>query len=371
MKPAGKRPPRKKPVTSFDVARRARVSRATVSFVLNEVAGEKISAGTRERVLKVARELGYVPHAAGKALARRRTENVALVYTRTYHHLASHSIMLRLIDGLMQAVHDHGLHLMIDAVEEGTTGTNLLKLARANHIDGLIMLEPRLNDEQLPSLAADHFPVVLVGSLPGTQLCSIDIDNTEAARLAVAHLVGLGHREIACITNAPANFTAAAARLSGYRTALEQHGLPFRSSLVRYGNFNPESGYVGMSSLLAAGERFTAVFVASDAVAFGALRAIAERGLAVPGDVAVFGFDNVVDSLYARPPLSTVSFPVEQHGRRSGEILFELMNGKLAPPYQELTPFEIIVRESSGRPREGYPASSSNWNETQSKEVLT
>jgi DNA-binding LacI/PurR family transcriptional regulator len=386
MKPAGKKPARKKPVTSFDVARRAKVSRATVSFVLNQVAEEKISAGTKERVLKAARDLGYVPHAAGKALARRKTENIALVYTRTYHHLASHSIMLRLIDGLMQTVHDRGLHLMIDAVEEGTSGTNLLKLARANHIDGLIMLEPRTDDEQLLALAADRFPVVLVGSLPGTDLCSIDIDNTEAARLAVEHLISLGHRDIACITNAPAHFTAASARLAGYQLGLAGGGIPERPSLIRHGNFNPESGYAAMRSLLAGPEIPSAVFVASDAVAFGALRAIAEAGLVVPGDIAVFGFDNVVDSLYSRPPLSTVSFPVERHGRRSGEILFELMNGKLSPPYQELTPFEIVVRESSGGssiPREPPGgssarresserdlASSSNWKDMQSKEVL-
>jgi LacI family transcriptional regulator len=135
-----------------------------------------------------------------------------------------------------------------------------------------------------------------------------------------------------------------------------------------------------MQILLAGRPLPTAVFVASDAVAFGALRAIAEAGLQVPRDIAVFGFDNVVDSLYSQPPLSTVSFPVEQHGRRSGEILFELMNGKLSPPHHELTPFEIILRESSGGSRGGsaagspdparHLASSSNWKDNQSKEVL-
>ncbi len=318
-----------------------------MSFVLNAVAHIKISDKTRARVLKAARDLGYVPDAAGKALARRKTENIALVYTRTYHHLASHSIMLRLIDGLMEAVRDHNLRLMIDAVEEGTTGTNLLGLARANHIDGLIMLEPRVDDGQLLTLARDRFPVVLVGTLPDIDLCSVDIDNTEAARHAVEHLVTLGHRRIGCITNAPAQFTAAAARLAGYERALRDHDLKADRSIVRYGNFNPESGLAAMRSILAETQRPTAVFVASDSVALGVLRAIAEAGLRVPGDIAVIGFDNIVDSAFASPPLSTVSFPVEEHGRRSGEILFELMNGRRFPPSQEITPFEIVVRESS------------------------
>jgi DNA-binding LacI/PurR family transcriptional regulator len=366
-----RKPDRKKTVTSFDVARRAGVSRATVSFVLNQVTHIKISPKTRARVLKAARDLGYVPDAAGKALARRKTENIALVYTRTYHHLASHSIMLRLIDGLMEVVRDHNLRLMIDAVDEGTSGTNLLRLARASHIDGLIMLEPRTGDGQLLTLAKDRFPVVLVGSVPDIDLCSVDIDNAEAARQAVEHLVGLGHRRIGCITNAPAHFTAASSRLAGYQRALRDHGLPEDPALVRHGGFNPQSGYTAMQSILAEKKRPTAVFVASDSVAFGALRAITQAGLRVPQDIAVFGFDNVVDSAFSCPPLSTVSFPVEQHGRRSGEILFELMNGKRSPPCQELTPFEIVIRESTAGSvavqRE--QASSSNWKDHQSKEV--
>lgn len=374
------RPKGRKAATSFDVARRARVSRTTVSFVMNDVVDAKISARTRERVLKAARELGYFPNASGKALARRRTENIALVYTRSYHHIACHSILLRLIDGLMQVAHERNLRLMIDAVDEGTSGNNILKLARAKHIDGLIMLEPRTDDPQLLALARDRFPVVLIGTLPGTDLCSIDIDNTEAARTAVEHLFSGGHRRIGCITNAPPQFTASTARLAGYRRALEDHDVPFQRSLVRFGHFNPESGYGAMRSLLAEKERPTAVFVASDTVAIGSLRAIAERGLRVPDDIAVFGFDDIVDSLYTTPPLSTVRFDVEKHGRRSAEILYDLMNGEASAPRHETTPFQLVLRASSsaGSPAAGRRisrtrvphASSSNWKKRQSEEVF-
>jgi DNA-binding LacI/PurR family transcriptional regulator len=367
-------PGRKKAATSYDVARRARVSRATVSFVMNEVSEAKISARTRNRVLKAAQDLGYFPDAAGKALARRKTENIALVYTQSYHHLACHSIIPRLIDGLMSVVHQNRLRLMIDSVEEGTSGTNLLALARANHIDGLIMLEPRTGDRQLLALARDGFPVVLIGSLPGVKLCSIDIDNREAARLVVEHLISLGHERIGCITNAPLQFTAAAARLAGYQAALKDHGIPFRRSLVRFGGFSPESGRVAMKNMLRLRPLPSAVFVASDEVALGALRATGEAGLSVPRDIALFGFDNIVDSRYASPPLSTVSFPVEDHGRRSAEMLFELMNGRISPPHHETTPFALVIRESSavaeeeGRPRK-QQASSSNWKDNLSEEV--
>jgi LacI family transcriptional regulator len=193
---------------------------------MNDVADAKISAVTRGRVLKAARQLGCVPNASGKALAQRKTENIALVYTRSYHHIACHSILLRLIDGLMQLTHRRNLRLLIDAVEEGTSGNNILKLARANHIDGLIMLEPRTDDQQLLALAQDRFPVVLIGTLPGTDLCSIDIDNTEAAHGAVEHLITGGHSRIGCITNAPPQFTAATARLAGLSQATRWPSAP-------------------------------------------------------------------------------------------------------------------------------------------------
>ena len=366
----------KRTVTSFDVARASHVSRTTVSFVMNDVAGAKISPETRARVLKAARELGYVPNASGKALAQRKTENIALVYTRSYHHIACHSILLRLIDGLMQLAHKRNLRLMIDAVEEGTSGNNILKLARANHIDGLIMLEPRTDDQQLLALARDRFPVVLIGTLPGTDLCSIDIDNTEAAHGAVEHLITAGHSRIGCITNAPPQFTAATARLAGYQRALHSHGIPFQPSLVRFGNFNPDSGYAAMQSMLKEKNPPTAVFVASDTVAIGSLRAIAERGLRIPQDIAVFGFDDIVDSQYTSPPLSTVRFDVEEHGRRSAEILYDLMNGNLRAPHHETTPFQLVLRASSSTGRRAARthtphASSSNWKKTQSEEVYS
>lgn len=189
------------------------------------------------------------------------------------------------------------------------------------------------------------------------------------------HLIGMGHRRIGCITNAPLQFTAAAARLAGYQAALRANGIPFRRSLVRYGGFSPESGHAAMKSMLRERALPSAVFVASDEVAFGALRAIAEAGLSVPRDIAVFGFDNIVDSPYASPPLSTVSFPVEEHGRRSAEILFELMNGRIAPPHHETTPFELVPRESSAiaetaATAQRQLASSSNWKDNQSEEVF-
>ena len=379
-------------VTSFDVARRAGVSRTTVSFVLNGIVDSKISEKTKARVRKAARELAYVPNAAAKALVRRRTENIGLVYTRSYHHMATNAFFLRLMDGLMQFVHERGLRLVIDSIDGRPADTNPLHLARAKHIDGLILLEPKKDDPQLAALARERFPVVLIGTAPGVGVCSIDIDNTDAARQAVAYLVAQGHRRIACITNAPLSFTAASARLAGYRQALRDAGIRYDPSLVGIGRFHPESGYQAMKTLLRARTPPTAVFVASDTVALGSVRAIHERRLRIPEDIAVFGFDNIVESRYTSPPLSTVSFPVEEHGKRSGELLLEVMATGVTAARHMTTPVELVIRESTtnragkaadsrGRPdthqgrARGRPprtrttASSSNWERTQSEEV--
>ena len=170
---------RKKAVTSHDVARRARVSRATVSFVLNDVVNEKISEVTRARVLKATRELGYVPNAAGKALARRKTENIALVYTRSYHHIASHSILLRLIDGLMEVVHERNLRLMIDAVDESDQRHQRAEAgARQPHRRADHAGAARPTTQQLLALARDRFPVVLVGQRCRAATCAPSTSTT-------------------------------------------------------------------------------------------------------------------------------------------------------------------------------------------------
>lgn len=333
-------------VTSFDVARRAGVSRSTVSLVLNRVEKPVISEQTKRRVFKAAQELGYVPHAAGKALASQRTKNIGLVFSRSQ---ASHGFLLQVIQGLVQFTRDNDLRLLLDTFEDSGRDS-ILELTRAKHIDGLVMFEPRTGDPTLHLLAEDAFPIVLIGSLPTENLCSIDIDNRRAARRVVEHLADTGARRIACITNAPPSYTASLSRLQGYRDALKAGGLPYDDSLVRHGDFSSESGYHAMKELLA--EHFPGmdgVFVASDTVAFGALRAIHESSVKIPDDVAVAGFDDIPLARYANPPLTTMQFSGVEEGRRAGEMLNALIEGRVKPGFHEKAAARLVVRESTQR----------------------
>jgi len=204
-------------VTSQDVADAAGVSRTTVSLVLNDVKGIQISEDTRQRVIRAAKELAYVPDAAARALASRRAQIIGLVLVRSAKHITSDAFLTQVLENLLDVVHEHELRLLIDIIEPQHQKEAYLHLVRSKHIDGLILSGPRFDDEALSALEDHDFPTVLMGQLPGTGLCSVDVDNRKAACEAVEHLLQHGHQRIACITNAPLLYTAATDRLNGYR----------------------------------------------------------------------------------------------------------------------------------------------------------
>jgi LacI family transcriptional regulator len=335
-------------VTGQEVARRAGVSRTTVSLVLNNVPGIQISEQTRQRVLKIAKDLGYVPEAAAQALASRRAGIVGLILTRSPHHIASDVFLTEILNTLVEMVHVSDMHLLLDIVQEVHHREIYLELARARRIDGIIFSGPKFDDQALRALEMEGFPTVLMGQLPGTSFYSVDVDNRAAANMAVTHLLNLGYQRIACITNASLAYTAAADRLAGYREALESAGLGYDECLVRFGNFDLESGYEQMSRLLQIEPRPEAVFVASDVVAFGAVAAIRENGLNIPEDIALVGFDDVPFARYVDPPLTTVALPAPELARKSSELLFRLIQGEKPVEKNLLLDTHLVVRQSCG-----------------------
>ena len=337
-----------KRVTSRDVAKKAGVSRTTVSLVLNDVRGVQISEETRERVIETAHELGYVPNAAAQALASRRAQIIGLILTRNPHHISSDAFLNQILDGLISAAHEHSIRLLIDIVEVQHQQKAYRELVQAKRIDGLILSGPRFDDDALLSLQQDRFPTVLMGQLPGTDFFSVDIDNFSAAEQAVEHLVKLGHERIACITHAAPTYTAAADRLDGYRHVLITHDMPYDEAYVRYGDFDPDSGYQQMRELLSLTRIPSAVFVASDVVAIGAKAAIVEKGLRIPGDIALVGFDDIPLARYLDPPLTTVRLPASELATRASQMLVQLINNETPAEKLVLLESQLIVRQSCG-----------------------
>jgi len=341
----------RKRVTSQDVAELAGVSRTTVSFVLNNVPGVRIAEETRRRVLEAARELGYFPHAAARSLVTQRSNLIGFVLCQSPDRVFSDAFLPEVLRGVGDVARPAGFRVLVESVEDVSKPDAYIQLVWEQRIDGLILSGPRSDDEQLPKLREEGFPVVLLGQLPGSGFPSVDVDNINGARKAVGHLINLGHRRIGIITNAPPQYTASAHRLEGYRRALLEHGLPFVKDLVRYGDFTEESGYAAMVELLDLPSPPTAVFVASDLVAFGALAAIYERGLAVPQDMAVVGFDDVRLARYITPPLTTVRLPAYELGARAMRMVIEMIEGKKPAETEVFLETELVIRESCGSPR--------------------
>ncbi len=331
-------------VTSHDVAQQAGVSRTTVSYVLNNVETANISDLTRQRVLEAAEQLGYVPNAAAQMLAGQRSRVVGLVFPRTERHTATHLFLLQVMDGLMTTVEQHGIRLLIDAVD-GSMENAYTDLARAKRIDGLVLIDVPADDPAIIRLSKDNFPVVTLGHTYA-EFCSVDVDNHASAAMATNHLLAQGHRSIGCITDYPTRPTRVNKRLEGYKAALTGAGLPVEPALIADGNYSPESGLIAMRTLLERPQKPTALFVASDVVAFGAVQAIHAHGLRIPEDIAVVGFDDVPLANYCTPPLTTVQMPATEMGRRSGDLLMERIAGQPTACHVVLET-TLIVRASS------------------------
>jgi DNA-binding LacI/PurR family transcriptional regulator len=339
--------PRSRP-TQRQIAEEAGVSRTTVSLVLNDVPGVRISPETRQRILTVARRLNYYPDAAARSLVSGRTHTIGFVLCQSPDRIFTDAFLPEVLRGVGDAVQESGLRVLVHSVEDVTVPDAYIGLVRQKQTDGIILSGPRSDDQQLPRLKAEGFPIVLLGQLPGSDIPFVDVDNVRAAKQAVAHLIGLGHRRIGMITNAPLAYTAARDRLTGYRQALQDAGLGYTEELVRYGDFREESGYEAMGQLLDLAQPPAAVFVASDLVAFGALVAIKEWGLEVPDDMALVGFDDVRLAHYVDPPLTTVRLPAYELGHRAATLLTQLIAGEPAEESEILLQTELVVRQSCG-----------------------
>jgi len=337
----------KKRTIAQDVADLAGVSRTTVSFVLNDVPGMRIGDDTRQRVSEAARQLDYHPDATARRMVKGRTSIIGFVLRQTPDQIFSDHFLPEVLHGLSRAAAAQGYHILIEPAPPDDSNS-YIRLMRERHVDGIVLSGPRFDDQEVLLTQAESSPVVLMGQLPGTNLPFVDVDNVSGAAMVTRHLVDLGHRHIAFISNAQPIYTASADRLTGYRQALAAAGIAYDEGLVRYGDFAPASGEVAMNDLLRLDPRPTAVFVASDTVAMGALRAIHAAGLAVPHDIALVGFDDAPYSEFIEPPLTTVRLPAFGLGWGAADLLIRLINKEVIRQPSVLLETELIIRKSCG-----------------------
>lgn len=335
-----------KRTTSRDVAKLAHVSRTTVSFILNNVPGVSISAATRKRVLDAAKKLNYSPNVAGKKLVSGKSYTIGLVLCQSPEQIFTDAFLPQVILGVEQAAMQQGFHVLLKPVDPNDTG-GYASLITENHVDGILLSGPRQDDIALMNLHQQRVPIMLMGQLPETDIPFVDIHATAGAELAVNHLIECGHKRIGMITNAPLSYTSAQQRRDGYLRALKKAKLPVNRAYIKEGNYTPASGYSAMQALLHSTPRPTAVFIASDVVAMGAMLAIKDAGLDIPRDMAVVGFDDIPLAEFFDPPLTTIRLPAFGIGWAGGERLIRMIQGEGLNDASLLLESKLIIRQSS------------------------
>lgn len=328
-----------------DVAREVEVSTATVSRALRGLPG--VSEETRDRVRETARRLGYVPSPSAAGLASGQTRTVAVVVpwvTRWF--------FAAVVQGAEEVLRERGYDLLLynlagdEHARHRVFETSML----TKRVDAILVLSLKPSDDELARLDKLGRPVTIVGAdVPGW--ATVRIDDEAAARTAVGHLVALGHRRIAYVggaTEGVLDFTAPAARLAGYRAALTEAGLPHDPQLEEDGEFSVAGGSRAGHALLDRPDRPSAVFAASDEMAFGVLRTARELGLRVPEDLSVIGVDD--HEMAEIFDLTTVAQPVHEQGRVAALQVLAGLAGARCSPEQVVLPTELVVRRTTARP---------------------
>ncbi len=339
-------------VTITELARASGVSVGTVSRALNGYAD--VRPETRERIMRLARELDYTPGAAARSLVTQRSHVIGVVLdTGEGHPDLQHPFFHEVMVGLKNQIGANGFDLLLFASEHPGNGYgphSYLKRCLHHNVDGVVLMGVDPEDPEVQRVTRSDLATVGVDvGLTGTATTYVLSDNEAGGQLAVQHLHERGHRRIATITGLLDKLPGAD-RLSGYRQAIQDLGLAYRDDYVAYGDFYTESGRRAMEQLLALPEPPTAVFAASDMMALGAIRAAAEAGLSVPADVSVVGFDDIQLADHMNPPLTTVRQDKAGLGAAAGSAIARLAGGEPANGPVVL-PVELVERGSSAAPQ--------------------
>ena len=335
---------RKMAVSIKDIAREAGVSHSTVSRAL--AGSSLVRPTTKERICRLAEAMGYSRNTVARSLVRQRTETLGLVVSTV-----ADPYVAEVVRGIEEAAFDHGFGVLL--CESGNNREReiaAVKMLREKRVDGIVVSASTVGDFYMPLLDELHIPIVLVNREQGTEYAySIATDDLDGGRLAVEHILSFGHRRVGIITG-PEHSQSSANRLQASRQTIEACDIPFDPRLIVQGDGRIEGGYAGAEVLMSLDPAPTAVFCYNDLTAIGAIRAIKKRGLGVPQDVSVVGFDDIPFAEFIDPPLTTVRQHRYTMGRLATEMILQLLSGH-SPEANIYLKGALVVRESCGAPR--------------------
>ena len=330
-------------VTIYDVAREAGVSVATVSRYINRNA--PVSAEVAKRLDRVMSDLRYVPHAAARHLASRKTRVIGLLLNNLHN-----DFFVPLLNGVEGVVRKKEYNLIV-ATYHANSRNALPPPIGPHNTDGMLVFSDGLVDEDISKLNASSFPMVLVHRTPPPSLSvpSVTVENVEITAKLVEHLIQVHGKRRILFLRGPIDQEDSYRREVGYKSALAANGIPFDEDLVLNGGFERDIAYNVLDQLLGNGKQvaFDAIFTGDDDAAIGTMRALHKHGYRIPEDVAVIGFDDLGFAPFLNPPLTTVRAPTESVGRIAAEQLFDLLENQSSNG-AVILPTEIIIRSSCG-----------------------
>jgi LacI family transcriptional regulator len=326
------------PSTLIEVARHAGVSPSTVSRILNGTA--KVSDDKRKAVMAAIELMNFAPNQMAQALKKGRSMTIGIVVQDIASPFFDET--LRGVDDCLKGT--GYASVIVSGHWNAEEEVARIRLLIGRKVDGIILLAGRIGAETILPFAAQR-PIVATGRLlDAANAHGFKLDNDAGAYLAVRHLLELGHRRIAFVMG-PEDNNDAAERLLGYQRALAEAGIAFEPALLAQGDLNEAGGLSAINSLLGAGQRFTAIFAANDLSANGVRLGLYRKGIRVPEDMSLVGFDDLPGSAYTTPPLTTVRQPLYDMGRITAAALLQLINGQAVTDV--LPPLELVVRETT------------------------
>ncbi|MGA5499749.1 LacI family DNA-binding transcriptional regulator [Streptomyces umbrinus] len=331
----------RRPPTLDEVALRAGVSVGTVSRVINN--RQHVSKKARQAVESAVAELGYVPNVAARSLASQRRGAVVLAISSDDPALFANLFFAEVITGVNAVIEETDLELLLVLAASERGRARLTRILQSRGADGVMLLALRENDPLAKVAEAGGVPVVHGGRpLDRAPRWYVDADNRGGARQAVEYLISKGRRAIGTVTG-PQDMHAGVSRYLGFREAVALAGL--KDHRVAHADFSEAGGAAATARLLDEHPDLDAVFVASDAMAAGALRVLRERGRAVPEDVAVVGFNDILTARHTQPSLTTIHQPIVALGREMTRMLVRVLGGEEPTPL--ILPTDLVIRESA------------------------
>ncbi|MBB6671852.1 LacI family DNA-binding transcriptional regulator [Cohnella nanjingensis] len=332
--------------TMKDVARLAGVSPATVSLALGN--DPRVNIKTRKLVREAADKLRYIPNEIGRSLRSQKTETIALVIPHTSQHVFSHPYFAKLLEGITEVLNENGYNLLLSTTaEENDEQSAYEKVLRNRRADGVIVSSASLFDRNFLRLVDSGFPVVYLGPWTNNDIYTVERDDVMGAFSATDHLLKLGRRKIVHFTG-PLNHQVGRDRLEGYRLAHQQNQVPVNEELVIEKDLSVNAGYEGVTELLDRQIPFDALFAGNDLMAIGAMKQLLERGIKVPEQISVVGFDDIDMASMFHPTLTTVHQPMKQTGILAAQKLLGVLNGREDIEKKTVLQTKLMIRESCG-----------------------